>query len=95
MVRIIHDAPEAQPPGTEGIFGSIVVRGDIAHALLVVHDTEPPSVMRQVRVEALVGDRWVPCMVVSVGGGAGSDGLSALALSWRAIPQASKYACTF
>ena len=92
--RLIQDAPGPQPSGPEGIFGSIVVQDDVAHALLVVRDTEPPSVVRRVRIEALVGDDWLPCELVSVGGG-GGDGLSTLALSWRANPDASHYACIY
>jgi hypothetical protein len=95
MARLVQDAPIAQPPSAGGIFGSIVINGDVAYGLLVVHDTDPPTVMRRVRIEALVGDDWVPCELVSVGGGGGAEGPNALAISWHANPLASKYACTY
>ena len=65
MARLVQDAPKAQPPSAGGIFGSIVINSDVAYGLLVVHDTDPPTVMRRVRIEALVGDDWVPCELVA------------------------------
>ncbi len=94
MPRFIRDAPATGAGDSHEVFGGVVVQGNVAHALLVVRDTDPPSVLRQVRIEALVDDVWMPCELVGVSGGGGSDGVSTVVVSWRANPDASQYACT-
>ncbi len=77
------------------VLGSVVLVGEVAHATLVAPvDMDPPSLARRVGVEALVDGNWVACQPLRVSGGGGSD-YTIVSLTWKPVPGATEYACTF
>lgn len=51
MPRFVQGAPATNAGDAQEVFGGVVLQGNLAHALLVVRDTDPPTVLRQVRIE--------------------------------------------
>ncbi|TWP33982.1 hypothetical protein [Leekyejoonella antrihumi] len=94
MPTLAQLGPSIEAAG-ESAFGPVLLIGGLAYATLIAPDTDPPSLARRVRVEAVVAGRAVACELLQVSGG-GTNDTAVLTLTWKdPAGGAEGFTCTF